>query len=77
MFSILYRLDQKLIYIYIMKLLTNSGHTKGVTMNKPIYGHIDSGGGTGCIEGYGGIYPDGNGAPLTKPGGDGCKWPYI
>lgn len=23
--------------------------------------HINTGSGTGCIEGYGGIYPDGNG----------------
>jgi hypothetical protein len=42
-------------------------------MNKPICfgvegvtaGHINTGGGTGCIEGYGGIYQDGNGAPAT------------
>ena len=30
-------------------------------------GHINTGGGTGCIDGDGGIYPDGNGAPAASP----------
>lgn len=38
--------------------MTTSGHMKGVAMNKPICGHI---------------YPDGNGGPMTKPDGDGCR----
>ena len=36
-------------------------------MNKHNSGHINTGGGTGCIDGDGGIYPDGNGAPAASP----------
>jgi len=37
-----------------------------------IEGHINTGGGTGCMEGYGGIEGFGGGNPsLPKPDGDG------
>ena len=41
-----------------MKTLTNSGHMKGVAMNKTICGHV---------------YLDGNGAVVAKPDGDGVN----
>lgn len=50
-----------------MKFWCTDAPEKGLTMLKPDCGHIDSGGGTGCV------YPDGNGVPMTKPDGDGCK----
>lgn len=51
-----------------MKLMTTSGHVKGVAMNKPNGGHISTGGGTDCIEGYGGAYPYGwDDEPVVSP----------